>query len=120
MFVTHGIDEAVHLGRRVAVMTSRPGRIKQVVDIDLGDRDAVADVRFSDAFRHHRHQIWTLPRDEVRAAQAAPGLPPRRLHRPRAGVTGSAAGLRAADGCTYARRGASSRWTGPPRTCCRR
>jgi NitT/TauT family transport system ATP-binding protein len=73
VFITHGIDEAVHLGQRVAVLTSRPGRIKQVIDIDLGDRDAVEDVRSTDAFRHHRHQIWTLLRDEVRAAQAAEG-----------------------------------------------
>src|SRR5207244_6120835 len=33
LFITHGIDEAVVLGQRVAVMTSRPGRIKQVVEI---------------------------------------------------------------------------------------
>ncbi|MET8258736.1 ABC transporter ATP-binding protein [Micromonospora sp. NPDC005205] len=71
VFITHGIDEAVYLGQRVAVLTSRPGRLKQVIDIDLGDRDAVEDVRSTDAFRHHRHQIWTLLRDEVRAAQAA-------------------------------------------------
>ncbi|MEV4478426.1 ABC transporter ATP-binding protein [Micromonospora coxensis] len=71
VFITHGIDEAVHLGQRVAVMTSRPGRIKQVIDIELGDRSAVDDVRSSDAFRHHRHEIWTLLRDEVRAARAA-------------------------------------------------
>ncbi|MCM0678834.1 ABC transporter ATP-binding protein [Micromonospora phytophila] len=71
VFITHGIDEAVHLGQRVAVMTSRPGRIKRVIDIDLGDRGAVEDVRSSEAFRQHRHQIWTLLRDEVRAAQAA-------------------------------------------------
>ncbi|MDW3846951.1 ABC transporter ATP-binding protein [Micromonospora sp. BRA006-A] len=71
VFITHGIDEAVHLGQRVAVMTSRPGRIKQVIDIELGDRDAEEDVRSTDAFRHHRHQIWTLLRDEVRAAQSA-------------------------------------------------
>ncbi|PWR11131.1 ABC transporter ATP-binding protein [Micromonospora acroterricola] len=73
VFITHGIDEAVHLGQRVAVLTSRPGRIKEVIDIDLGDRDAVEDVRSTDAFRHHRHRIWTLLRDEVRAAQAAEG-----------------------------------------------
>jgi NitT/TauT family transport system ATP-binding protein len=33
IFITHGIEEAVFLGQRVAVMTSRPGRIKQVVDV---------------------------------------------------------------------------------------
>ncbi|MER7335977.1 MULTISPECIES: ABC transporter ATP-binding protein [unclassified Micromonospora] len=73
VFVTHDIDEAVRLGRRVAVMTSRPGRIKQVIDIDLGDHSAVEDVRLSDAFRHHRHQLRTLRRDEVRCARAAEG-----------------------------------------------
>ena len=35
VFITHGIDEAIYLGQRVAVMTSRPGRIKQVIDIPL-------------------------------------------------------------------------------------
>jgi len=33
VFITHGIDEAIVLGQRVAVMTSRPGRIKQEIDI---------------------------------------------------------------------------------------
>jgi len=33
VFITHGIDEAIVLGQRVAVMTARPGRIKHVFDI---------------------------------------------------------------------------------------
>ena len=35
LFVTHHIDEAVALADRVAVFTSRPGRIKTIVPIDL-------------------------------------------------------------------------------------
>jgi NitT/TauT family transport system ATP-binding protein len=35
LFVTHSVDEAVFLSDKVVVMTRSPGRIKQVVDIEL-------------------------------------------------------------------------------------
>lgn len=35
LFVTHDIDEAVFLSHRVVVLDARPGRIKQIVPIDL-------------------------------------------------------------------------------------
>jgi NitT/TauT family transport system ATP-binding protein len=35
LFVTHSVDEAVFLSDKVVVMTRSPGRIKQVVNIDL-------------------------------------------------------------------------------------
>jgi NitT/TauT family transport system ATP-binding protein len=69
VFITHGIDEAVYLGQRVAVMTSRPGRIKQVVDVRLGDRQAEDDVRSSPEFTAYRHQVWSLLREEVTAVR---------------------------------------------------
>ncbi|MFD4137767.1 MULTISPECIES: ABC transporter ATP-binding protein [unclassified Streptomyces] len=69
VFITHGIDEAVRLGQRVAVLTSRPGRIKEIVPIGIGARAADDDPRSSPEFAHHRHQIWSLLRDEVTRAQ---------------------------------------------------
>jgi NitT/TauT family transport system ATP-binding protein len=35
LFVTHSVDEAVFLADRIMVLTSRPGRIKDIVNIDL-------------------------------------------------------------------------------------
>lgn len=69
IFITHSIDEAIYLGQRVAIMTSRPGRIKQVIDIPEALRSQSDDVRSTAAFGQLRHQIWTLLRDEVEKAQ---------------------------------------------------
>jgi NitT/TauT family transport system ATP-binding protein len=69
VFITHGIEEAVYLGQRVAVMTSRPGRIKQVVEVPLTARSATEDLRSDPEFAHYRHEIWSLLRDEVTKAR---------------------------------------------------
>ncbi|WP_406194437.1 ABC transporter ATP-binding protein [Kitasatospora sp. NBC_01560] len=69
LFITHGIEEAVYLGQRVAVLTSRPGRVKEVVGIDLGDREQARDLRSSPEFARYRHEIWSLLHEEVSRAQ---------------------------------------------------
>jgi NitT/TauT family transport system ATP-binding protein len=56
IFVTHSIPEAVFLGGRVIVMTPRPGRIADVIDIDLPeDRDI--DIVNTDQFGVYTRRI---------------------------------------------------------------
>jgi len=69
VFITHGIDEAVVLGQRVAIMTSRPGRIKQVIDVPDELHSETDDVRSLPDFGRTRHEVWSLLREEVLKAQ---------------------------------------------------
>ena len=66
LFVTHHIDEAVGLADRVVVFTSRPGRIKSIVPIDL---PRPRDPR-SPAFHALSDHLTDLLRDEVDRAFA--------------------------------------------------
>lgn len=61
LFVTHSVEEAVFLGDRVMVMTARPGRVKEMITIDLPrPRDPT-----SDAFNAYRRQATRLIETEV-------------------------------------------------------
>ncbi|SEO91529.1 ABC transporter ATP-binding protein [Trujillonella endophytica] len=65
VFITHGIDEAVLLGQRVAVMTARPGRITAVLDVPLPMHRRQGDVRSDPEFARLRHQVWELLQEEA-------------------------------------------------------
>ena len=58
VFITHSIDEAILLGDRIAVMSARPGRIKEVLDVPFGHpRDGNA-LRTDPRFGEMRAHIW--------------------------------------------------------------
>ncbi|MGP3956772.1 ABC transporter ATP-binding protein [Nonomuraea sp. 3N208] len=57
MFITHDVDEAVYLARRVIVMAARPGRIQQVVDVDL-PYPRTEEMRLSPEFGRIRNEVW--------------------------------------------------------------
>jgi NitT/TauT family transport system ATP-binding protein len=66
VFVTHSIPEAVFLSTRVVVMSARPGRIADIVDIDLG-RPRGGDTREDP----HFFELVTAVREALAAGRGA-------------------------------------------------
>jgi NitT/TauT family transport system ATP-binding protein len=67
MFVTHQIDEAVYLADRVVVMTSRPGQVKAILEVDIArPRDLM--VKRTPRFLELVDVIWKMIEEEVKAA----------------------------------------------------
>ena len=64
LFVTHSIEEAVLLADRVVVMTARPGRVKETVDIDLPRPRTNADMRASADYSVIVRRVWEYLHDE--------------------------------------------------------
>jgi NitT/TauT family transport system ATP-binding protein len=71
LFITHDLEEAIALADRVVVMTSSPGGVKEVFDIDIPrPRGSVQEIRFGNRFLELHHEIWATLRDEVERAYA--------------------------------------------------
>jgi NitT/TauT family transport system ATP-binding protein len=67
LFVTHQIDEAVYLSDRVFVFARRPGRINEIVDINL-PRPRPLSMKRTPEFVAYVDHIWKLIEDDVRAS----------------------------------------------------
>ncbi|CBJ35207.1 ABC transporter ATP-binding protein [Ralstonia solanacearum] len=67
VFITHSLDEAIFLSDRIAVMTRRPGTVKQVLEVPL-PRPRLPGLRNAEAFVHLRQQAWDILKDEVQFA----------------------------------------------------
>jgi NitT/TauT family transport system ATP-binding protein len=57
VFITHDVDEAVFLANRVVVMAARPGRVVEVIDVDL-PYPRNDELRLSPAFTALRNRVW--------------------------------------------------------------
>ncbi|GIU93136.1 MAG: ABC transporter ATP-binding protein [Acidimicrobiia bacterium] len=72
VFITHSIDEAITLGDRVVVISYRPGRIKDIVEVDLPRPRFSYDVKALPEYGALREHVWGLVKDEaIRTARGA-------------------------------------------------
>ena len=68
VFVTHSISEAVFLSNRVVVMSARPGRIKDIIAVDL-PQPRVFETREEPAYYNYITQVRESLRDAFQQAR---------------------------------------------------
>jgi NitT/TauT family transport system ATP-binding protein len=71
VYVTHSIDEAIVLADRLLIMSARPGRIKDVIDVQqvFGRPRVVEQVKSSPQYGELFGRVWGQLREEVQAAR---------------------------------------------------
>ncbi|UPK76355.1 ABC transporter ATP-binding protein [Nocardioidaceae bacterium SCSIO 66511] len=65
LFITHQIDEALFLANRVVVLTARPGRIKEIIEVPF-ERPRTLEIKRSPEFGALYDRIWKMIEEEVR------------------------------------------------------
>jgi NitT/TauT family transport system ATP-binding protein len=72
VYVTHSIEEAIVLGDRVALMTARPGRIKNIYPVNL-PRPRHLELRVTPEYTRLAQTLWEDLVDEVNKVMLADG-----------------------------------------------
>ena len=62
VLVTHSMEEAIYLSDRVVVLSPRPGRVHQVLDVPLPRPREATDVRASGEFARLVDDLWKILR----------------------------------------------------------
>ncbi|MCW5745663.1 MAG: ABC transporter ATP-binding protein [Alphaproteobacteria bacterium] len=68
LYVTHNLDEAARLADRVVVLSRRPGRIREIVSIDVPVAERLSASALP-VIAAVRDRLWALIRDEARVAE---------------------------------------------------
>ena len=70
IFITHDLIEAITLADPVVLMSSRPGRIKSIEQVNIARPRDVFKIHESEQFRAVYEKLWRELRPEVKLAEA--------------------------------------------------
>jgi NitT/TauT family transport system ATP-binding protein len=70
LFVTHQIDEAIYLSDRVVVFSGRPGRVKDIITVDI-ERPRRLTIKREPRFHALEDRIWGLIEEDVKGKLTA-------------------------------------------------
>jgi NitT/TauT family transport system ATP-binding protein len=73
LFVTHDIDEAVYMGDRVVILTPRPARVQEVLDIDLPRPRHQVQTKELPQFAHLRAHVYRAIKGSQEDAEGRSG-----------------------------------------------
>ena len=65
LFITHSIDEALVLSDRALIMSTRPGRLKADVPVNLPRPRGAYELRTRPGYAELSNQLWSCLREEV-------------------------------------------------------
>ncbi|HKF99383.1 MAG TPA: ABC transporter ATP-binding protein [Xanthobacteraceae bacterium] len=66
-YVTHNLEEALHMADRIMILRRRPGRIREIVPVPIPRHDRRGQAAERDLHRLHE-QLWSHIRDEAQLA----------------------------------------------------
>lgn len=67
-FITHDVDEAIILAQRVVIMSARPGRVKEIVNIDI-PYPRTQETKMTKEFLDLKNYIWSQVYQEYLAVR---------------------------------------------------
>lgn len=66
VFVTHDLVEAVALADRVAVITHRPGQVKDIIKVPMGRPRNIFEIHRQEGFDEAHARLWNIFRHELK------------------------------------------------------
>ncbi len=65
LLVTHNVDEAIFLSDEIVLLTTRPGKVKEIIPVNLPPERWTYDLRARPEYGYIRNKVWRFLESEI-------------------------------------------------------